>query len=78
MNTRANRPPEESRTFESRVTFIRDLFENLYSRDQVMASCINYKLDTAYAEYVKDIHKSLWFLYGRNPLTILRKIDGWE
>ena len=69
------RPPEESRTFETRVKFIDDIFSNLYTRDQIMASCITYKLDKSFDAYIKDIHKSLWKLSGKDPMSILRKID---
>ena len=69
------RPPEDSRTFETRVRFIDEIFSNLYSRDQIMASCITYKLDKSFEAYIKDIHKSLWKLSGKDPIAILRKID---
>ncbi len=49
----------EDRTFESRLQFIADIFSNKYEAYQIMASCINYKLDKSYEAYVKDIHKSL-------------------
>jgi hypothetical protein len=66
----------EDRTFETRLQFIDAIFSNRYERHQIMASCINYKLDQSYEVYLKDIHKSLWLLNGKNPLTILKKIDG--
>ena len=64
------------RTFETRLQFINAIFSNKYEDYQIMASCINYKLDQSYEVYLKDIHKSLWFLNGKNPLTILKRIDG--
>ena len=48
------RPPEESRTFETRVKFIDEIFSNLYTRDQIMASCITYKLDKSFDAYIKE------------------------
>jgi hypothetical protein len=66
----------DDRTFETRLQFIDAIFSNRYERHQIMASCINYKLDQSYEVYLKDIHKSLWLLNGKNPLTILKKIDG--
>lgn len=69
------RPPEESRTFETRVKFIDEIFSNLYTRDQIIASCITYKLDKSFDAYIKDIHKSLWKLSGKDPMSVLRKID---
>ena len=66
----------EDRTLESRLQFIADIFSNKYESYQIMASCINYKLDKSYEAYVKDIHKSLWNLYGKDPIAVLKRIDG--
>jgi hypothetical protein len=66
----------QDRTFESRLKFIADIFSNKYERHQIMASCITYKLNKSYEVYLKEIHKSLWNLYGKDPMQILKKIDG--
>lgn len=70
------RPPESERTFESRLKFISEIFSNTYTRDQIMASCIQYKLNKSFDAYIKDIHKSLWKLSGKDPMAVLRRIDG--
>ena len=70
------RPDEASRTFETRVKFIDEIFSNTYTQDQIMASCISYKLNKSFEAYIKDIHKSLWLLNGKNPISILKRIDG--
>lgn len=67
---------KDSRTFETRVKFIDEIFSNTYTRDQIMASCIQHKLDKSFEAYIKDIHKSLWQLSGKDPMAILRKIDN--
>lgn len=67
--------PEEQRTFETRVKFIRDLFSSKYTENQIMANCVQYKLDKSLQAYIKEIHKSLWQLEGEDPIMILRKID---
>ena len=66
----------DERTFETRLQFIDAIFSNRYNDYQIMASCINYKLDQSYEMYLKDIHKSLWLLNGKNPISILKRIDG--
>lgn len=66
----------EDRTFESRLQFIAAIFSNKYERHQIMASCINYKLNKSYEAYIEEIHKSLWTLNGKDPMQILKKIDG--
>ncbi len=66
----------EDRNFETRLKFIRDIFSNKFSQNQIMASCITYKLDQSYEAYIKEIHKSLWSLYGKDPIAVLKKIDN--
>ena len=67
---------KNSRTFETRVKFIDEIFSETYSRDQIMASCIQHKLNKSFEAYIKDIHKSLWRLSGKDPMAVLRKIDS--
>lgn len=70
-----NKFPEEQRTFETRLLFIKELFTNTYERHQIMASCINYKLGKSYEAYLKEIHRELWFLNGKDPMAILKRLD---
>lgn len=63
------------RTFETRVSFIRDIFTNKYEPLEIMAHCIQYKLDKSYESYFKDILKSVWNLNGKDPIKILKQID---
>lgn len=65
-----------SRTFETRVTFIRDIFYNKYQPIEIMAHCIKYKLDKSYEVYLKDILKSIWNLNGQDPMKILKRVDS--
>ena len=76
MEYNKNRPPEASRTFETRVKFINEIFSDTFTADQIMASCINYKLSKSFEAYVKDIHKSLWRLRNSDPMAILKRIDN--
>ena len=63
------------RTFETRVTFIRDIFSNKYTPTEIMAHCIQYKLDKSYEAYLADVLKSVWTLNGQDPMKILKRID---
>lgn len=65
-----------ARTFETRVTFIRDIFSNKYKPIEIMAHCIQYKLDKSYEVYLKDILKSVWNLNGQDPMKILKRVDS--
>lgn len=64
-----------ARTFETRITFIRDIFTNKYQPIEIMAHCIQYKLDKSYEMYFKDILNSIWNLNGQDPIKILKRID---
>jgi predicted GTPase len=65
-----------SRTFETRVSFIHDIFSNKYKPIEIMAHCIQYKLDKSYESYLKDVLKSVWNLNGQDPMKILKRIDS--
>ena len=64
------------RTFETRVSFIRDIFSNKYKPIEIMAHSISYKLDKSSEVYFKDILKSIWNLNGQDPIKILKSIDS--
>ncbi len=66
---------KNSRTFETRVSFIRDIFSNKYKPIEIMAHCIKYKLDKSYEVYLKDILKNVWSLNGQDPMKILTRVD---
>ena len=65
-----------SRTFETRVSFIHDIFSHKYKPIEIMAHCIKYKLDKSYEVYLKDILKSIWNLEGQDPMKILKRVDS--
>ena len=69
------RPPENERTFETRVKFIHDIFSNKHSNTEIMANCIRYKLDKSYEAYVKKVHTSFWKLNNEDPMVVLKRID---
>ncbi len=66
----------DQRTFETRVSFIRDIFTNKYEPIEIMAHCVQYKLDKSYEMYFKDILKSIWNLHGQDPIKLLKRIDN--
>ena len=67
--------PENERTFETRLKFIKELFSHKFENYQIMAHCIQHKLDKSYEAYVKKIHKSYWTLHNEDPMKILKRID---
>lgn len=71
-----NKFPENERTFETRLKFIKELFTNKYEPYQIMAHCIQHKLDKSYEAYIKEIHKSVWLLENEDPMAVLKRIDN--
>lgn len=67
--------PEEERTFETRLLFIKEIFLNKYPNEQIMANCINYKLNRSYDNYTKELEDDIKLLVGENPIKILKRID---
>lgn len=50
---------EADRTFETRLNFIKSIFTNKYTPNEIMAHCIEYKLGKSYDNYLKDVKKSM-------------------
>jgi len=64
------------RTFETRLLFLYDLFSEPYEQIQIMTSCVKYKLDTSLDEYLWALHKVDWAIKGKDPMKLLKKVDG--
>lgn len=71
----SNKFDPSKRTFETRVSFIRDIFSNKYEPTDILAHSIEYKLGRSYKNYLYEINASVWSLYGEDPLKVLKKID---
>lgn len=64
-----------ARTFETRVSFIRDIFTEKFDNADIMAHCIQHKLSKSFENYLDDLKVSTWKLYGQDPMAVLKKID---
>ena len=71
-----NKFPEEARTFETRVSFIRDIFVSKHTNSQIMAHCIQHKLGRSFDAYLKEINRSVWTLRGEDPMKVLKRVEG--
>jgi len=67
--------PLDQRTFETRLLFIQSLFSNLYSKEDIMASCIQHKLDRSFLNYVETLDTMILKLSSEDPLKILKNMD---
>lgn len=66
--------PEEQRTFETRLLFIKSIFSGVYSKDQILTSCIQHKLGRSFEQYVQTMNSSTTYLKAKDPLQVLKKI----
>lgn len=65
----------KQRTFETRVTFIRDIFTSKYDNIDIMASSVRYKLDKSFDNYLAELEDSKWTIYEEDPAKVLKAID---
>ena len=50
--------PLEARNFETRLTFIKELFENKYEPIDILAKCIQHKLDRSFLSFLDELQFS--------------------
>ena len=65
---------KEERTFETRLLFIKELFENRYSRTDIMASCVNFKLKNSLNNYIMDMDASIECLKKAKLTSVAKKL----
>ena len=70
------KPEYDTRTFESRLLFIKDLFEHTFDRSIIMGRSIQYKLSKNLAVNEEAIANSYDELIEADPLAVLNKIKG--
>lgn len=69
------KPAYDTRTFESRLLFLKDIFENTFSKSEIMGRCILYKLNGTYDTYQENINRSAEKIVNNNPLTMLTRLN---
>lgn len=70
------KPEYDTRTFESRLLFIKDLFEHTFDKSIIMGRSIQYKLGKNLAVNEEAIADSYDELMEADPLAVLNKIKG--
>lgn len=75
---------DEEKTFESRIKFINSIFSNKKSKEEVLKSSIEFKLQKSYEMYLDDVKQYIGILRGeaaksdKKPMKILKKINKME
>lgn len=66
---------QETRNLETRLKFIQEIFSNKFPSEQILASCIKYKLNTSLQQYKFDLHLSALDLANTDPVKVLSKLN---
>ena len=70
------KPDYDTRTFETRLLFIKEIFSNTFNQTDIMGRCILYKLNKSLETYEKQLDKSVDILNEKDPLVILRGLKN--
>lgn len=70
------KPDYDTRTFESRLLFIKDLFEHTFDNSIIMGRCIQYKLNESYNTSEKERADSIKAIKQADPIEVLNKIKN--
>lgn len=66
---------KENRTFESRLLFIKEIFENKYSAEDIFRLSIEHRLGRTYEAYLDELNQSLEILLEKKTLTVMKKVS---
>lgn len=70
--------PKEKRTFETRLQFILEIFENKYSAEEIFRQSIEHRLGRTYEAYLDELNQSMEILTEKNTLTVMKKASKGE
>lgn len=75
QDTKTQKFDLNARTFETRLLFIKELFENKYDPEDILASCIEHKLKRSLESFIEELEHSSWKIRGEDPIAVLKRID---
>jgi len=70
------KPDYDTRTFETRLLFIKEIFSNTFDKSDIMGRCILYKLNKSLESYEKQLDQSTNILNDKDPLAVLKGIKS--
>jgi len=70
-----SRTNKEHRTFATRVAFIRSVFMDKQSQEEILKSSITYKLNISYETYLENVENSIKALLNRDPIKVMNKAN---
>ena len=70
------KPDYDTRTFETRLLFIKEIFSNTFDKSDIMGRCILYKLNKSLEDYKKQVDKSANILNDKDPIAVLKGLKS--
>lgn len=70
-------PGVDNRTFETRLEFIAGVFSHPHSKEDILASSIQFKLNKTYQQYIDELNESFALLVQKsvqNPENVIKKL----
>ena len=67
-------PGKDNRTFETRLQFISNVFSHPYTKEEILASSVQFKLRKSYETYLDEVNRSLDYLESKDAVKVLTKI----
>lgn len=69
-----NDPGKGNRTFETRLEFIKEIFSHTFTKQEILASSVQFKLNKTYEQYIEDVNRSLAYLRNREAEKVIKKL----
>lgn len=67
-------PGRENRTFKTRLQFIDSVFSNPHSKDEILASSIQFKLRKSYEAYLEDLDRYIDGIAKKDNIKALKNL----
>ncbi len=67
-------PGRENRTFKTRLQFIESVFADPHSKDEILASSIQFKLRKSYESYLQELEGCLDKIAEKEDIKTLKKL----
>lgn len=67
-------PGKENRTFESRLEFIAGVFSHPYTKTEILASSVQFKLNKSYETYLEEVERSIDYLMYKDTISVMKRI----
>lgn len=67
--------PRDQRSFKTRLQYINEIFSNTFDQEEILKSCITYKLKCSYEDYVRSLDRSIKHLKEQSEIRVLKCVS---